>query len=363
MQAVRMTLGRLPARFRRSANARITGLNCLALKAAMYSARRTDPRPPQIDRWPRNWPLSRLKGARPTREAICWRLSFPNSGSSATSDALVAGPTPGTDCSNSDWLRQSSLSAIRRAISASSVLQLLAQQVEHVSDAFRGRLDRRLLQAIGFRGPQRQQLPAPHHQGRQFLLFFRRFPVEARLNMLGVNRQRAGIDRIALGQHANAMRESTNLTRIGDRRSVSGSRQLRGQSTFEPTAGLHHDQTVRMPGQLGHQFRDALVVVRAHHARARGQDPDVELGLRDIDTHKGNDRVLCGTVHGVVPVLLMRARDGRGPAAALAAVRAKSTRPARITLGGGVAAPAHNRSLAGEFFLGLLRSSPRKILH
>lgn len=87
MQAVRMTLGRLPVRWRRSANARITGLQRRALKAAMYSALRTDPRPPQIPRWPRNWPLSRAKGAKPTSEAIRCRLSFPSSDNSATSAA------------------------------------------------------------------------------------------------------------------------------------------------------------------------------------------------------------------------------------------------------------------------------------
>jgi hypothetical protein len=37
--------------------------------------------------------------------------------------------------------------------------------------------------------------------------------------------------------------------------------------------------------------------------------------------------------------------------------------PARITLRDGVNAPRHNRSLAGRFFLVLLRSSTRKTFH
>ncbi len=41
---------------------------------------RTRERPPQTVRWPLRVPLSRLKGATPTRAAICRRSSVPNSG-------------------------------------------------------------------------------------------------------------------------------------------------------------------------------------------------------------------------------------------------------------------------------------------
>src|SRR5690606_23792853 len=59
-------------------------------------ALRTDLRPPQIDRLPDHRPLSRLKGASPTKALISCRLSCPSSGSSATSVAETTGPTPGT---------------------------------------------------------------------------------------------------------------------------------------------------------------------------------------------------------------------------------------------------------------------------
>jgi hypothetical protein len=99
MQAVRMK--GLPACSRRRAKARMIGLQRRAVSAAMYSALRTEMRPHQMDHFPRSFPLSRLYGASPTRAEISRRLSRPSSGSSATSVALLAGPTSGTDLSRS----------------------------------------------------------------------------------------------------------------------------------------------------------------------------------------------------------------------------------------------------------------------
>ena len=57
---------------------------------------RTRARPPQIVRLPRSLPLSRLKGATPTRAAIARRFSRPSSGSWASSVSESCSPTPGT---------------------------------------------------------------------------------------------------------------------------------------------------------------------------------------------------------------------------------------------------------------------------
>ena len=43
----------------------------MAQNAAMYSALRTDARPPKMLRLPRSVPLTRLIGATPTSAAIC----------------------------------------------------------------------------------------------------------------------------------------------------------------------------------------------------------------------------------------------------------------------------------------------------
>ena len=67
MQATRMTLFFFPAARRRSANGLITGLQRIALKAHMYSARRTLDRPPPMQRVPLNLPESWSNGATPAR--------------------------------------------------------------------------------------------------------------------------------------------------------------------------------------------------------------------------------------------------------------------------------------------------------
>jgi len=54
-----------------------------------------EPRPPQMHRLPRYFPLSRLKGATPTKAAIRFRLSAPSSGNPATRVAENTKPTPG----------------------------------------------------------------------------------------------------------------------------------------------------------------------------------------------------------------------------------------------------------------------------
>ena len=71
MQAVITTLKGLPAASRRAAKRVITGLKVRAVSAAMYKVQRTEARPPRIERLPRLLPLSRLKGASPTRALIC----------------------------------------------------------------------------------------------------------------------------------------------------------------------------------------------------------------------------------------------------------------------------------------------------
>jgi len=57
--------------------------------------------PPQIARFPLRFPLSQLKGAKPTNAAISLLDNFPNSGNSAIRHEATCSPIPLTDCSNS----------------------------------------------------------------------------------------------------------------------------------------------------------------------------------------------------------------------------------------------------------------------
>src|SRR4030042_535431 len=72
----------------------MTGLKRLATKALIYSALRTTARPPQIILRPRNLPLSRFNGARPTKADIFFPFTVPNSGKSLSRVIEVFGPTP-----------------------------------------------------------------------------------------------------------------------------------------------------------------------------------------------------------------------------------------------------------------------------
>ena len=62
----------------------------------MYNGARTFALPPQTIRLPLKEPLSLLRGATPTRAAICPRLKLPSSGRWAISVEQSTRPTPGT---------------------------------------------------------------------------------------------------------------------------------------------------------------------------------------------------------------------------------------------------------------------------
>jgi hypothetical protein len=73
----------------------MTGLQRTAARVLMYKTERTSARPPQTDRFPLYWPLSRLSGATPTKWATSRRFSDPSSGNPASSVTDNTGPTPG----------------------------------------------------------------------------------------------------------------------------------------------------------------------------------------------------------------------------------------------------------------------------
>ena len=84
----------------------MAGLERTAERVARYSPARTGARPPQQARVPRKVPLSRLKGATPTRAAMAFRSSVPSSGSSRMRVAAVTGPIPLTVRSRASASRQ-----------------------------------------------------------------------------------------------------------------------------------------------------------------------------------------------------------------------------------------------------------------
>ncbi len=134
MQAVRTTLNGLPAVLRRWAKERIAELQRVAVSVAMNKVARNAARPPRMCRCPRYLPLSWLNGARPANDAISVRLSWPSSGSSATSVALLVGPMPGTDSSNSHLADQSSSDLINLAIALIQGCDLFVEDLDELED-------------------------------------------------------------------------------------------------------------------------------------------------------------------------------------------------------------------------------------
>src|SRR6516225_5246662 len=89
----------------------------------------TGARPPQVVRWPRVCPLSRLSGATPTRAAICLCDRLPSSGRLAIRVADTTEPTPGTE-HNKLWERGD---PVLRSVSTTSVHIGLPRRVEYTS--------------------------------------------------------------------------------------------------------------------------------------------------------------------------------------------------------------------------------------
>src|SRR6185312_11574543 len=84
-------------------------------------------------------------------------------------------------------------------------------------------------------------------------------------------------------------------------------------------------------------------------------------GLRNIDANEDAWSFNERTVHGRNPILRMRA-GRRRTAAALASVRANSKRPATILLLYGVVG-AQRRTICRRPRRGVLRSTPRRLVH
>ena len=101
IDAVKATLAGFPFSTNRLWNEAIELLPRTADKVAIYRTERTSARPPQIMRYPRWKPLSRLNGAKPAKAAISRRFNRPNSGKYDSNVNIVTGPTPGALCSKS----------------------------------------------------------------------------------------------------------------------------------------------------------------------------------------------------------------------------------------------------------------------
>ena len=137
----------------------------------MYSAARTVALPPQQLRLPRRVPLSRLRGATPTKAAICWRVRAPVSGSSAKRVRERTGPTPGTLCSRLSVSRQDMALVQGPPQVLIQRPQLLLQPLD-VGLETRAQARERALEPVALGSEHDDELPPPCQQGAQGLGFW-----------------------------------------------------------------------------------------------------------------------------------------------------------------------------------------------
>src|SRR5467141_2115506 len=142
----------------------MVGLLRTPATVAIYRTLRTWARPPQIQRLPRIFPLSRLNGARPASAAICLRLSAPSSGTCASRVVESTLPTPGTERSNSSRSRHIGVSRTKPARLVVEPGAPLFQPADVLINAFVDHLGR-VGPAVLFRREHLKQLAAAVHQG------------------------------------------------------------------------------------------------------------------------------------------------------------------------------------------------------
>ena len=223
-------------------------------------------------------------------------------------------------------------------------LDLAVQQVDDFLDAPANRLHGDRFATVGFGGTDLDELPAATDQLLQFGLFFRGFRGCPRSNMLSESGDDLGVDPIGLGQDAKGFGEVSDLSRVHDRHEVPRFQQLGNKASVVTSGRFDDDETSSRLRQPTVKLLQTGSIVVNRERLLIGKDAGFECALGDIDTDERSNR----SIHGIVPVLQMRTRLGRRPATVPAAVRARSTKPATITLCDGLGRPRHTRSVAGR---------------
>lgn len=147
--------------------------------------------------------------------------------------------------------------------------------------------------------------------------------------------QRAGVDGVGLGEPSQRPGEVAGLTRIDQADRQSGRTEFGGDEPtispggFQDDTGRIHRPQAR--DQIGNAARR---VVDGKRLFAVTKNGDVQARLGNVDANE--NRLGWSKTHGGVPSSQMRAGSRRQDAAAHAAVRAYSTRPAASKLSHGV---------------------------
>lgn len=221
---------------------------------------------------------------------------------------------------------------------------IFIQSIDHVLNAFANVARGTGLKTIGFRCAQIDELTTAGDELFKFGLFFGSFRNGAGTNVLAEPGDDGGIDAVGLGQDSQPPCEITDLTRIDDGHAMTGVKEIGNEALLIPAGSFNHDKTGSGGRELAAKLQKAVLVVGERERGSLRQQTHVKGMFTDVNTNERGQR----TVHGMLPVLQMRARRRWSPATALAAVRAVSTKPATITLCVGLGRPGHDRSVAGR---------------
>ena len=252
----------------------------------MYNTVRTCARPPQIVRRPRRVPLSQLRGATPTKAAICCRVSVPNSGSSSSNVRAHTGPMPGALCNRSSFSRHSGLARSSVSRSSSSVARRSLSQVIWASMSFCEALARPR-EAVLLRGPHDQSVAGGAPAGRAAPASGR----PAAGGASGGSRRQSGPGRAhptppswPTGPVARAKSRACRGLHDDDGQARRGQRGRGGP--LQAAGGFQHNQGGVEGLQPFHERHDSTGIVRDGPALPGGAHGNIQLGFGDINTDK-----------------------------------------------------------------------------
>lgn len=220
--------------------------------------------------------------------------------------------------------------------------QFFVEGVDHLLDAPADIFRRDCFLAVCLGSAQVDELPPSGNELAQFGLFFMDFRDRPRLDLLSKPRDHRRIDAVGLCQNAQGFGEVTHLTRINDGHAMTGGGQFGHELPLVTTRRFDNHEADAGIRQLTDELPLSLGFVGNIKRVAGRQAVNVQGILGDVDANKRGD-----ALHGEIPPLRMRARNGFDACSALAAVRAYSTKPTTITLPHGLLRPRQDRSVAG----------------
>ena len=260
------------------------GLKWLATNAPMYRAARTRARPPQTVRLPRSVPLSRLKGATPTRAAISRRSNVPSSGRWARTGEGETFPDSGNTAQQVILLSPYGTLTESLTQALVQIVQLLLEPCNVSLDAgtdgdggdaktvlLRDQHGHHLVPA-GSQGVERLGLGVPQRARGRSDCF----------GEVGYDRR---VKRVGLGQLPGGPGKVPHLAGVDDDHWQLLGRQSCYKGQFQAARSLqqHHNRFKGL--QPGDQLSDPCIVIGNLPSVVRGADGDIHLGLGYINAY------------------------------------------------------------------------------